>query len=144
MAQQLNVFIENRPGRVKSVTQILDQNQINIRAFTLQDKGDYGLMKLIVDKPKEAQMGMANAGFACALRDIIAIAINDIPGMLNKLTSILVEHNINIADAFGFVVEPKVKAVYCMEIRDTLTRELKEAIEKQGFRILSDTDIYEL
>lgn len=144
MSQMLNVFIENRPGRLKSVTEILDEKNINIRAFTIQDKGDYGLMKMIVDKPKDAHLALADRGFACALRDVLAISIPDKAGNLNKLTSILTDYDVNIADVFGFVIEPSMTGVCCMEIREPLTGDVKNALAESGFDILQAADIYEL
>lgn len=142
MAQQLNVFVENRPGRLKSVTEILDENKLNIRAFTIQDKGDFGLMKLIVDRPQDAHLVLADRGFACALRDVMAIAIPDKPGNLNKLTSIMVEYNVNIADVFGFVLEPEKMGVCCMEIRKPINPDVKKALEDNGFRLLEANELY--
>jgi len=54
MAKELNVFVENRPGRLRSVAGVLSDNKINVRTMTLQDRGEYGLMKLIVNKPDAA------------------------------------------------------------------------------------------
>ena len=80
MAKQLTIFVENRPGRLQSIAENLRKNNIDIRAFTIQDRGDYGLLRLIVDKPSEAYLAMADVGCACALKDVLAVSVPDQPG----------------------------------------------------------------
>lgn len=145
MAKQINIFIENRPGRLKSITAILSEAGLNIHAFTIQDRGDFGLIKLIVDKPKEAYLALADRGFACALKDIIAIAIDDKPGNLLKLTTLLYDHQINVVDAYGFVIEPSKRGICCLEIENIKNHSnLNALLEKEGFAILDDEKLYEL
>jgi hypothetical protein len=144
MIKQLSIFIENRPGRLSSVTQILDDRQINIRAFTIQDRGDYGLMKLIVDKPDEARLSLADRGYACALKDVLAVSVPDKPGNLNKLTSIMHDNDVNIADVFGFVIKPDNIGVCCMEIHDKISDEAMAKMQAEGFNLLSNNDMSEM
>ena len=79
MAKQLTIFLENRPGRMKSISDILLEKNLNIWAFTIQDRGEFGLMKMIVDKPAEAQIALADRGVACALKEVFAVTAAD-PG----------------------------------------------------------------
>ncbi|MFI4911402.1 MAG: ACT domain-containing protein [Sedimentisphaeraceae bacterium JB056] len=144
MIKQLSIFIENRPGRLSSVTQILDERQINIRAFTIQDRGDYGLMKLIVDKPENARLALSDRGYACAIKDVLAVAVTDKPGNLNKLTTIMHDNDVNIADVFGFVIKPENTGVCCMEIHDKISDEAMAEMEAEGFKLLDDSDMSEL
>lgn len=146
MAKQVNIFIENRPGRLESVTGILAESDINIRAFAIQDRGDFGLIKLLVDKPKQAQLILADSGLACALKEVIAVSIPDKPGNLHKLTKILTQQNVNIVDTYGFVLEPDCLGVCCLEIKadDARFSSLEQALEEQGFELLRDQQLYEL
>jgi len=114
VAKQLNIFIENRPGRLESVTESLLECKINVRAFALQDRGDYGLMKLIVDQPEKVYHEMANMNFACALKDTLAVSIPDQPGNLHKLMGALARNKINVVDAYGFVLQPSKQGVCCL------------------------------
>ncbi|MCK4999249.1 MAG: ACT domain-containing protein [Anaerohalosphaera sp.] len=141
MTKQLNVFVENRPGRLESVTLSLMDSRINIMAFALQDKGDYGLLKLIVDKPDDAYLALADKGFACALKDMLAISVPDKPGNLHKLTTALAEHNINVIDAYGFVLEPTKKGICCLEIEDLKATNASEVVEKAGFTVLTREEL---
>src|SRR4030043_13990 len=104
MAKQLTIFVENRPGRLKSISENLHRSRIDIRAFTIQDRGDYGLLRLIVDKPNDAYLALADLGCACALKDILAISVPDKIGNFERLTSALAQNNINVKDAYGFVL----------------------------------------
>jgi hypothetical protein len=144
MIKQLSIFIENRPGRLSSVTQILDDRQINIRAFTIQDRGDYGLMKLIVDKPEDARLALADRGYACALKDVLAVSVPDKPGNLNRLTTIMHDNNVNIADVFGFVEKPDNIGICCMEIHDKISDEAMAKMEAEGFKLLDNTDMSDM
>jgi len=144
MAKQLNVFVENRPGRLRSITETLCESGINIISFTTQDRGDFGLLKLIVNRPQDAKLALAEKGFACALKDILAISIKDSPGNLHKLTSILEDHNVNVIDASGYVIEPEHRGICCMEIEDMHIERIEKFVEEAGFKILEDEELYEL
>jgi hypothetical protein len=144
MSQQLNIFIENRPGRLKTVTGILSEAKVNIRAFTIQDRGQFGLIKLIVDKPKAAYLALAERQFACALKDVLAVSIPDKPGNLHKLAMILSEHNINVVDAYGFVIEPNKTGICCMELdRPEDLERSRNLVETQGFKVLAEEELCE-
>jgi len=144
MAKQLNVFIENRAGRLKAVAENLVNSNIDIRAFAIQDKGDYGLLKLIVDKPNQAYMALADLGCACALKEVLAISVPDKPGNFHKLTAALAENSINIVDAYGFVLQPQNTGVCCLEVENIQQRNVEEIVKKAGFAILADDELYNL
>jgi len=142
MAKQLNIFVDNRPGRIKTVAEILSSNHINIRAFTIQDRGNFGVVKLIVDKPQQANLVLAEKGFACALKNILAVSIKDQPGNLHKLTAILAENNINIMDMYGFVTDPNKMGVCCLEV--DAPDSIQPIVESAGFSVLAEEELYEL
>jgi len=142
VAKQLNIFVENRPGRVKTLAQILADNRINIRAFTIQDRGNFGVIKLVVDKPHQAYMVLAEKGLACALKDILAVCIKDQPGNLYKLTTVLAENNINIMDMYGFVTEPNKQGVCCIEVETP--EKIQPIVESAGFAVLAEEELYEM
>lgn len=144
MAKQLTIFVENRPGRLKSVSENLHRNNIDIRAFTIQDRGDYGLLRLIVDKPSEAYLALADVGCACALKDILAVSVPDQPGNFHTLMSALAASDINVLDAYGFVLQPHQTGVCCMEIEQPQLAKAAEVVRQAGFRVLEDEELYSL
>ena len=144
MAKQLTIFVENRIGRLEAIAEKLDKTDIDIRAFTIQDRGDFGLMKLIVSDPNKAYLALADLGCACALKDILAISVPDKPGNFYRLTKVLAEHDINVIDAYGFVLQPQNKGVCCLEIEDLSDTNAAEVIQGAGFTLLEDEELYEM
>ncbi len=140
MAKELNIFVENRPGRLRSVAGVLAEKKINVRTMTLQDRGEYGLMKMIVDKPEAAHLALADKGFACALKDILAISLKDKPGSFLKLADVFMKHSVNILDAYGFVLQSSKDAVFCVEVKDIPG--IKKVLINEGFKVLED-ELYE-
>jgi hypothetical protein len=140
MAKEVNIFIENRPGRLRSVASILAENEINVRTMTLQDRGEFGLMRLIVNNPEKADLALKDKGFASALKDILAILLEDKPGSFNKLMTTFENNNINILDAYGFVIESNKKAVFCVEVKEPGS--IKSILQKEGFDVLEE-ELYE-
>jgi hypothetical protein len=138
MAKQLHVFVENKPGRLKAITDNLQKININIRAFAIQDRGDYGLMKLIVSNPEQAHLSLADMGCACALKEVLAISIPDRPGNLHRLLDALAAGDINIVDAHGFVLQPNQKGICILEIENLTQTNAEQVVRKAGFDILDD------
>lgn len=144
MAKQLTIFVENRPGRLKAISENLNRNHIDIRAFTIQDRGDYGLLRLIVDKPNDAYLALADVGCACALKDVLAVSVPDEPGNFHKLTSALAAEGINIRDAYGFVVQPHKTGICCMEVEQPQLAKATQVARQVGFTVLEDEELYSL
>ncbi len=142
MAKQINIFLENRAGRLASVTELLFRNEINIRAVTIQDRGEYGMMKLLVDKPDRAQVVFAENGFACAAKDVLAILIADRPGGLFELARVFQKHSVNVLDGYGFVIDQGKSAVWCVQAERPA--ELRQIVEREGFKVLEDAELYAL
>ena len=142
MVKELNVFIDNKPGRLKAITSLLNDKKINIRAFTVQDREEFGLMKLIVDKPDDAYLAISDKGFACALKDILAIQIKDKPGGLDKFLDVLSYNKINIKDSYAFVIVSGEYAVLCIEVENI--EYVKELLLKTEFKLLGSEDLYNL
>jgi hypothetical protein len=145
MAKQLTIFMENRPGRIKSISDVLVENNMNIWAFTIQDRGEFGLMKMIVDKPEKAHLILVDRGFACVLKDVLAItAENDQPGNLDKLTTLLLEKGVNIKDVYGFVSPKDRQGICFMEVENPDGVDIKNVVATDGFKILTGEELYEL
>ena len=144
MAKQVTIFLENRPGRMKSISDILLEKNLNIWAFTIQDRGEFGLMKIIVDKPTEAQLALADRGVACALKDVFAVTAPDRPGNLDTLTTTLLKKGINIKDAYGFVSPTDKQGICFLEVENPEGVDLVSTISELGFTVLTDEELYQL
>ncbi|MCD4830856.1 MAG: hypothetical protein K8R02_03490 [Anaerohalosphaeraceae bacterium] len=144
MAKQLHIFIDNTPGRLESVTGKLGAAGIDVRAFAIQDMADYGLMKLIVSNPQQAYLALADMGSACALKDVLAISVPDKCGNLHKLMAVLAENNINIIDAYGFVLQPSNQGVCILEIENMAETNAEKIVADAGFDILDDQQLRDI
>jgi len=101
--EQLSVFLENQPGKLVEALEILAQEQIDLRALSIADTSDFGILRLIVDKPIYAFDVLVEAGFLVRSNDVIAIEISDSPGGLASVVRILAESGVNIEYAYAFV-----------------------------------------
>ncbi|MDS4020765.1 MAG: ACT domain-containing protein [Candidatus Competibacter sp.] len=142
MTEQVSVFIDNKPGRLNAITEVLRDHRIDIRAMTIADHRDYGVAKLLVSDPRAAHRVLVEQGFAAALKPVLAVAIEDRPGGLHELLEILARHQINVLDAYGFVVVPGQRAIWCTEVADPA--EAARLVGAAGLRVLDDREFYRL
>ena len=142
MAHQISVFVENKPGRMERVTEILAKAKVNIRAFTVSGTYEYGVMKFLVDKPDRALEALSSQGIPANKREILAVLMDDRPGGLFRIAKVFGERKMNIEDAYGFVIQDKKQAVLVVDIEKI--SEAKRALKEEGFSMLSDQEIYSL
>ena len=140
MPQQISVFAENKPGKIERISGILGSNNVNMRAITIADSGDYGIIKILADKPVDGCNALKAEGIAATLKDIVAIRIDDRPGGLHRASSVLAKNGINVDDAYGFTIRQSNEAVFVFQVKDVKKTEtiLKEA----GFAVLGDKELY--
>ncbi len=142
MAHQISVFVENKPGRIERVTEILMKADVNIRAITVMGTFEYGVIKLLVDKPEAAYEALKSQGITAYKREIIALLMDDRPGGLHRIAKVFGQKNINIEDAYGFVVEDKKRAILVVDVGKI--QEAEKVLKEEGLTILSDEEIYSL
>lgn len=131
---QLSIFAENKPGRLAAVTQVLAKEKINIRATTIATSDTFGVVNLIVDDPLRAKEALIKAGMTVTLNTVLAVVIPDQPGGLDNLMQLLFAEGININNAYGFVLEGRLKAVFVVSV-DQIEK-AEELLEKSGFQTL--------
>lgn len=101
--QQISVFIENRPGRVSNVCALLEQAGINVRGFMISDTNDYGILRLVVDRPDEALDLLGRNGYAAKAKPILVARLEDRPGNLSRLLDHLSEAQINVTYSYSLI-----------------------------------------
>ncbi|MCK9276279.1 MAG: ACT domain-containing protein [Syntrophales bacterium] len=116
IAYQLSIFAENKPGRLAKVTSVLAREKINIRAITIASSDAFGVINILADDPEAARKALGDAGLTVSLKPVIAVVIPDKPGGLDKLIQLLAGQDINIENAYGFVLESWEKAVFVIEV----------------------------
>lgn len=134
-AYQVRIPAENKPGVLARVTAVLSREKINIRATTISSFGERGFFNLIVDDPERANKALNRNGIKAELREVVAVLITDQPGGLDKLAQFLASENINIENAYGFVIESRVRAVFVLEVSDPAR--VRDLLKKARFEILS-------
>ncbi len=137
IASQLSIFAENKPGKLAEVTGILAGEKINIRATAISTSDTFGVINLIVDDPERALAALTKAGALVKIRRVLAVLLDDRPGGLDKLAQLLAKEGININNAYGFVLENRVRAVFVVDVDDP--EKAVKIIEKKGFKTL-DTE----
>ena len=116
--KQISVFIENRSGRLREVAAVLGKGKINIRALSLADTSDYGILRLIVDKPQQALNVLKKANFTLSETDVIAVEVSDRPGGLAEVLDVLGDAGINVEYMYAFVEKSSSNAVMIFRIED--------------------------
>lgn len=101
-SKQLSVFLENKTGRLNDVTKILSKANINMRAFSVADNSDFGILRLLVDDPDAAKKVLKENGFAVSLTDVIALDIDNSAGSLDKILDLFAEANVYIEYMYAF------------------------------------------
>jgi hypothetical protein len=142
MAHQISVFVENKPGRLERVTDVMAKAKVNIRAFTVSGTYEYGVMKFLVDKPDKALEALSGQGISANKREILAVLMDDRPGGLHRIAKAFSERKMNIEDAYGFVIESKKQAVMVLDVEKI--EDAKRVLREEGFSTLTDQEIYSL
>src|SRR5512140_20388 len=100
---QISVFLENRKGRLADVATLLGKNAINIRALNIAETDDFGVLRLVVDKPAEAIQALKKGGFVANTTEIVAVEVGDRPGGLADILRVLSAGGMNIEYMYGFL-----------------------------------------
>ena len=139
--KQLTVFLENREGRLDSVTDILSKNNINIVCLSLADTSEYGVIRMIVSEPDKAKTVLKEEGCLARLTDVLAISMEQKAGSLNKLTKIFSEQGINIEYMYTLNSSREAGS---MIIKCTDIEKGYEAVKKAGFTLVEPTTAYSM
>lgn len=140
--EQISVFLENKAGRLAEVTKVLGEANINIRALSLADTTDFGILRLIVDRFDQAREVLKQHGFTVGKTEVVAIEVPDHPGGLAWVLQILSDSDINVEYMYAFVQHSGKNAVIIFRF-DNLERAI-ELLQKQGVRIYTGQEVYHL
>lgn len=109
--KQLSVFIENKKGRLGEVLQVLKENQVNIQSLSLADTTEYGLLRLIVDKPEVGKEKLFEAGFSSMLTDVLIVDVPHSPGSLQTMLKLIADKEINVEYMYGLTIKGDVASI---------------------------------
>lgn len=136
---QISIFVENQLGRLAEITTFLEENGIDIRAVSIADTTDYGILRLIVNDPEKAESALRNNGFTVSITKVLGIGIEDVPGGFAKAVRALSEAQISLEYAYAFVTPEKGKASVILRVEDN--DKGAEALKNAGIVLLEQSDI---
>ncbi len=140
--EQISVFLENRAGRLAEVTRTLAENNVNIRALSLADTSDFGILRLIVTDNEKAKEALKAKGFTVGRTNVVAAEVGDNPGGLHNILEMLAVGNVNVEYMYAFVTQSGHNAV--LVFRFDQTDKAIEVLHSNGVRILSGEELYAL
>jgi hypothetical protein len=140
--EQISIFLENKSGRLAEVTDVLAAAGVNIRALSLADTADFGILRLIVDKVDQAKQALKDKGFTIGRTEVLALEVPDRPGGLAEILQILAKGSINVEYMYAFVQRSLENAIviFRFDDLDTAIRVLTGA----GVRVLRGEELYAL
>ena len=140
--QQLSIFMENKPGQLVKVTQTLKEAQIDIRAMSLADTKDFGIVRMIVSDTEKAQAAMREKGFMSTITQVMCIAMDDHPGGLSKITELMAEGGVNIDYLYACITVIGKDAYIVMHVDDE--QKASALLDAAGIHMVSAADIAKL
>ena len=138
MRIQLAVFLENRPGKLDSVTRALAEAGVNIRGFSMASEGEYGVLKILADDPEKAFRVLKENHYTVSRRTVEIALIDDRPGGLHDLLTTLSTRNINIEDCYGITLEEGCRAAIVLDVERF--PEAEAVLREHGVRLLGERE----
>ena len=140
--EQISIFLENKPGGLSGVTKVLKDSGINIRALSLADTSDFGILRLIVDDVTKAKKVLNENGFAVGRTHVIAVEVPDRPGGLHSILDLLTKEGINVEYMYAFVERSSDNAVLIFRL-DNIDEAIR-ALSSKGVKVLKGETVYSL
>lgn len=140
--KQLTVFVENKKGALASITATLAEHNVNIRALSIADTQDFGILRLIVNDNDTAVKTLKEEGYVLKITEVVGVKIGDAPGKLSKALEVLDSENINMEYLYAFMSRTEKHAYVVLRVEDNAHAE--SALENAGFHLITDADVCKL
>lgn len=140
--KQISIFLENRKGRLWKALNILSEAKMNIRALSIADTSEFGILRIIVPEPELAKEILEEANFVVKVNNVIAVSISDKPGGLDSVLEALNKLDINVEYLYAFVEKKGENAIVVIRTEDIDTG--ISALEEGGITVLSSEEVYSL
>ena len=138
--KQISVFLENKVGHVRTVTEELKKANLNMRAISLADSEDFGILRIVVEDPDKAYNILRAANHAVKETDVIAVEVPDHPGGLCDVLTMMEQCNVNIEYMYTVLEKNTDKAVIILRVENT--DQVIEDLKKQNVKLLSSKEVY--
>ena len=140
--KQITVFVENKQGAVVAVTDALAAHNINIRALSIAETEDFGILRLIVNNEALAARVLGEAGYLIKITEVVGVKIGDAPGQLTAALGVLDRAGINVEYLYAFMARTEKHAYVVLRVEDNAAAEA--ALTGAGFHMISEADICKL
>jgi hypothetical protein len=140
--KQISIFLENRKGRLWKALNILSNSNINIRALSIADTSEFGILRMIVPEPEQAKEILEEANFVVKVNDVIAVGVSDEPGGLETVLELLNKSDINVEYLYAFVEKKGKKAMVVIRTEDIDAG--VNALEMGGITLMSSEEVNSL
>ena len=140
--KQLTVFVQNSKGTIVSVTDTLAKNNINLRALSIAETEDFGILRLIVNDTDLAKKILAEDGYLIKTIDVIGVKIGDEPGKLTSALAVLDKASINVEYLYAFMARTEKHAYVVLRVEDNALAE--KTLVDAGFKLITDQDVCKL
>ena len=138
--KQISVFVENKPGAMSAMTAVLADNNIDMRALSLAETADFGIVRIIVDNVYAATTVLKDAGYIHSVTDVLGVAIPNVPGGVNKVLNVLEDAGINIEYMYAFLGKKEKNHAYMIfRVQDDAAA--TKALIENNIRSLNQNDI---
>lgn len=141
--KQISVFLENKPGMLHTMTDVLAKNNIDMRALSLAETNDFGIVRIIVDDVYNATTVLKDAGFVHSVTPVLGVSIPDEPGGLNQVVAVLTDAQINVEYMYAFLGGKDVNHAY-MIFRVQDLKAAAAALAAKGVKCIDQEEIEKL
>ncbi len=137
--KQLSIFVENKFGRLEAIIDCLSKNNINLRALSLADTADYGVLRVIVDDADKAKTALSEIGVISKLTDVVAVYLDDRSGGLASVLSVLKSDDVSVEYMYAFLGRKEGKALMVLKADDE--QKAEQVLTKNNIPMASQNDI---
>ena len=141
--QQISVFAENKPGTMKTLTDVLAANRIDMRALSLAEAKEFGIVRIIADNVYAAVTALKDAGFIYSITPVLGVAIPDEPGGLTQVLNLLYNAEVNVEYMYAFLGGKKAESAY-MILRVQDENAASAALKAAGIRLVDQEEISQI
>ena len=141
--KQISIFVENKPGALYGLTGVLAQNKVDLRALSLAETSEFGIVRIIVNDVYKATTVLKDAGYVHSITPVVGVAIPDVPGGLNRVLQVLSNAKINVEYMYAFLGGRDVDHAY-MIFRVADNAAASAALASRGIRVVEQEEIERL
>ena len=129
IVKQITVFLENKPGQFADCISLLGEQRIDLQALSIAESQDYGLLRIIVDRPEETLKILRAHEWVCTMTEVLAVTVPDEPGSMIRIATVLADHSISLVYSYAFLSKVHGNACIILRVEDNVeaTRILNEA-----------------